>query len=468
MAGIGESNLPANRLAFMGRWVSHIRATQSDCATSAGQLLLLILGVEAVGISWLIRFRLGQVTGWDESGYIAIAIRNTRALNDGGLTSLLREFERQNVQAPLLPLVTAPANAVFGNGVFQSLVVLQVFAAALILVTYFLARTVVDRRWSLLAAGCVGTMPAVADYSRLYVFAIPAAVFLSGCTWALIRSDQLRRRSWVVGSGVFAGLMLLSRTMTLSFMPAISVAGLGLLIASPRGDRLRRFRSLILASLATFVVAATWYVPNATSVAAYLLHYGYGKQAESFGRHHPATSWAYWAKDIRLAAQSFYLPLATLVAVAIFLALAAYLRTRPALRIALGSPAIVLATVPAVGYLALTSSRTRAPVSSCRTSPSRRARACISCESAAPRVRTGFAALFVIVCAGNLLMKSGFVPLLAQQRSASISGLGSLPVLDGRGLIQLEVAAAGHASDSATKPLPEIDRRWLPAIPTTS
>jgi hypothetical protein len=431
-------------------------------AKSIVPLLLLIICVGAVGVLWLIRFRYGQVTGWDESGYVAIAIRDTRALNELGLTGLAKEFERQDVQAPLLPLATVPVNALVGNGVFQSLVTLQAFAAALVAVTYVLARTVLDRGWSLLAAACVGTMPAVADYSRLFVFAVPAAVFLTGCTWALVRSEQLRQRRWVVGAGALAGLMLLSRTMTLSFLPALWVAGLGLLVASPQGDRLRRFSSLVLAGLTTFAVAAIWYLHNAISVAAYLLHYGYGKQAGSFGAAHPATSWAYWAKDIRLAVQSLYLPLAALVLVGSLLAFARYSRSRGALRTALGSPTFVVAIVPVVGYLVLTSSKNEGTGFILPLLPPLTVLAVASAARLQHRMaRRGLASLFVIVCASNLLMKSGYVPFLAAPRTLPVPGLGSLPVLDGRGLIQVEVAAAGYPVESPTQPLPDIHKRWL-------
>lgn len=437
-------------------------------AASAVSPLLVVACIGAVNILWLIRFRLGQVTGWDESGYLAIAIRNTRALHHGGLTSLVGEFERQNIQAPLLPLVTVPINAVFGNGVFQSLIALQVVAAGLTVATFLLARTVVSRSWSLLAAACVGSTPAIADYGRMYVFSIPAAAFLTAGTWMLIRSDQLRERRWVVGSGAMAGLMVLSRTMTLSFVLGIVAAGLGLLVASGT-DRPRRFNSLILAGTTMTAVAASWYLRNAFSVASYLLNYGYGEQSGTFGKSHPVTSLAYWTKDFRLGAQSLYLPLASLTLAAILFAATDFFRFRGRIRSTLGTPIFVLAIVPAVGYLVLTSSKNEGTGFVVPLLPPLVVLAVASAARLRHQtVRRTFALLFAVVCAGNLMMKSGYVPVLGRPSALRVPGLGSVPILDGRGLIQAQVAAAGYPAGSARVPLPAMHKLWLPLMKTVT
>lgn len=437
----------------------------TDVRRRVGPLALVIACIGAVNTLWLIRFRFGQVTGWDESGYIAIAVRDTRALHDGGLFSLIGEFERQNIQAPLLPILTAPINAVFGNGVFQSLIALQVVTAGLTAATFLLARTLMTRTWSLLAAACVGTTPAIADYSRLYVFSLPAAAFLTGSMWMLIRSDQLRERRWVVGSGAMAGLMLLSRTMTFSFLPALLAAGLGLLLLGGSGDRRARFTSVIWAGVVMALIAGTWYLRNAISVAAYLLHYGYGGQAGRFGESHPVSSWAYWAKDLQLVAQSLYLPLAVLMVAVVVLALTQSVRSRVAVRRILRSPVFVLATVPVVGYLVLSSSKNEGTGFVLPLLPPLVVLAVAAAARLRHRmVRLSFAVLFVVVCVGNAAMKSGFVPFLGDQVSLGLPGFGSVPVLDGRGLIQAEVAAAGYPAGSATKPLPAVHKRWLPVM----
>lgn len=396
---------------------------------------------------------------------MAIALRDTTALKTGGLISLAREFEGQSPQAPLVPLATVPFDAVFGNGVFQSLLALQAFAAALIFVTYELARTFLDKGWALLAAACAGTIPGVADYSRLYAFAVPAAVFLTACALALIRSNRLRRRGWVVVAGVMAGLMLLSRTMTVAFLPGVALAAIGLLAAAPRGDRLRRGFSLVLAASVTFSLAATWYLRNFLSVAAYLFGYGYGKQSASFGESHSPSSWGYWTKDLRLAAESLYVPLAAVIALALAVALAQRFRSRALKLSSFGTPTLVIAVLEIGGYLALTSSKNEGTGFILPLIPGLAVLGVGAVAGLrASMVRSGLATLFVIICACNLVMKSGYVPLLADPRTATVPGMGSLPVVDGRGLIQREVATDGFSIDPVTEPMPDLHKRWLPLM----
>jgi hypothetical protein len=125
----------------------------------------------------------------------------------------------------------------------------------------------------------------------------------------------------------------------------------------------------------------------------------------------------------------------------------------------------VLAIVPFVGYLVLSSSKNEGTGFILPLLPPLTVLAVASVARLERQsVRLGLASLFVIVCAGNLLMKSGYVPLLATPRTLPVPGLGSLSVLDGRGLIQVEVAAAGYPVKSATEPLPDIHKRWLPAM----
>jgi 4-amino-4-deoxy-L-arabinose transferase-like glycosyltransferase len=434
-------------------------------ARSPVSLAFVVGCMTAVNVAWLIRFRRGQVTDWDESGYMAIAIRDTRALHHGGLLSLVGEFERQNVQAPLLPLLTVPFNATFGNGVFQSLLALQIVVAALAATTFLLARTFLGSGWSLLAAGSLGSTPAVTDYSREYVFAVPAALFLTGSVLMLVRSEQLRRRSRVVGSGALAGLMLLSRTMSLSFLPALTAADLGLLLASKPGERGRRLRSLVWAAAAAFAVAGIWYLRNAISVAAYLINYGYGGRSAVFGKSHSIETWAYWAKDVRVIAQSLYLPLAVLVVAAILVGATECALSREAADSVLTSPMYVLSLVAVVGYLVLTSSKNEGNGFVVPLLPL----LIILAIGAVARVRQRmirimFAALFVVVSLGNFAMKSSFVPLLGKPLATNIPGIGTVPILDGRSLIQLDVATAGYAAGSATSPIPPMHKRWLPTM----
>ena len=147
----------------------------------------------------------------------------------------------------------------------------------------------VSESWALLATLVVAAMPAISDYSREFVFAVPATLFFTGTLWALLRSDRLRRPRWVWTAAVFVGFMTLSRTMTVSFLPAIALIALGQLFASREELRRRALRLLAGAGIATFV-AASWFLHNWRGVWDYLRTSGYGSAAGQYGQAHSILS----------------------------------------------------------------------------------------------------------------------------------------------------------------------------------
>ena len=429
----------------------------------------ILLASLALDVVWLRRFRFGYVTEWDESGYIAIALRNTDALLSGGPAALFPEFERQGSLSPLVPLFTVPFAALGGQEVFPSLLAVLAFFSGLVLAVYGVARRLLDPAWAALAALCVAAAPAVVDYSRLYHFAVPAAAFLTAAVWALLRSDRLERRGWVIAAGVLAGLMTLTRTMTISYLPGLGAAALLQLAVVPQA-RGRRATNLGLGALAAAAVAATWYARNFREVGRYLVSTGYGERSQAYGEGRSVLSWEYWSKELRLVLDQTYVPLAAAVALCVLAALLQWLHARSR-REPLGAPvrdwaasdAAVLIVVVLEGYLALVSSRNEGTAFALPWLPA----LIVLAVAAAARVRVraarlGLAALLAAVCLVNLLMKSGWVGPLAEPRTVSLPALGSRPVTDGRGIIQLEVGGAGYDVGSPTEPLPELHRGWLP------
>jgi len=219
-----------------------------------------------VHVVWLVRFRHSSLTEWDEAGYIQIGVLDRVGLAHGGLVGLVRTVVHQPGEAPLVPLLAVPIYLVAGTGVFQSLFVLPVFFAILVAATYALARTLVAPAWSLLAALAVAGMPAVIDYTRLFHFAVPATACATVALWALLASDGLRRRAYALAAGAFIGLMVLSRTMTLAYLPGFALAAALQLLF--RRETLRmRVTNVVLASVVATAVAATWYAPMQAACA---------------------------------------------------------------------------------------------------------------------------------------------------------------------------------------------------------
>jgi hypothetical protein len=426
-------------------------------------LSALLATTVALHLLWLIRFRLHSPTEWDEAGYIQIALLDRIGLARGGLRGLAEMVLAQPGQAPLVPLATVPFYLVAGEGILQSLLVIPLFFLWLVSATYLLARVVLGRGWSLLAALCVAALPVVTDYSRLYHFSVPAAATMTSALWALLRSEGLRRPGWALLAGTLVATMLLTRTMTLAYLPGLGLAALGLLVLRP-GERRQQAMSLALGTLATVTVAAPWYGRNAGSVSSYLVEAGYGSRSGLYGDRASVWSAAFWTKELVILLEQLYLPVTCVLAAALLAGAPALARGRKdALRSPRAPALLALALVAAEGYLALTSSPNRGTAFSLPWLPALVVLAVASTASLPwPAPRAALAALLVAVSGFNLLMKGGFWAPLATVRTAALPGLAAVPLTDGTGIIQREVSAAGYPLGKPTEPLPRLHRQWLP------
>jgi hypothetical protein len=372
------------------------------------------------------------------------------------------------VQAPLVPLSAVPFNAVFGSGVDASLLVEPVFFAVLVVAAYAIARRLTTPWWSLLAALVLATAPVVSDYARIFHFSVPAAAFLTSALWALMKSEGLCRRRWAVACGLLLGLMVLSRSMTIGYLPGFAAAAaLPILLG---GEWRARLVNLVLLCLSGAILAGLWYLPNAESVGSYLLNFGYGAESEAYGAEHSPLSIAYWTREVGAVVDEIYFPLAAALAFCAIAALVSALADRrpgrPSwenLRAWLLTDAALAAVIVLEGYFALTSSKNQGTAFALPWLPVLIVLVC----SAAARiqwrsVRIAAVAVLAAVSLFNLAMKSGFVPGIGGPRSADLPLLGEKTLSDGRGIVEIEVEAAGYPAGSATEPMPQLQKEWLP------
>jgi len=426
----------------------------------------IVLVAVVLDVVWLVRFRRGYVTEWDESGYLQFSLSNFDALHDQGVWTFAKTVGGRGTFGPLLPFVTSLAYPVVGRSIFGSLLVLPAFSAALVVASFGLARRFVSASWAVVATLAVVTIPAVTDYTRLFHFALPATACMTAALWALVRTDGFRRLRWAVAFGFFVGLTSLSRTMTVAFVPGFALAAATQFLV--RAPNLRaRLRNLALAVAAAAVVAGPWYLANARSVYDLYLGTGYGEGATPYGRHYPIASWGYWTKELRLDLSYLWLPLSAALACCFALALVYRIRRG---RRTIGLPrsrraadVLAIAVVVLAGYLALTSSRNEGTAFPLPLLPALTILGAVAAASIPARpVRLALAGVLVVLGVGNVLSKSGFVPPLATARSVSVPGLGRVDVTDGRGIIQREVQGDGYPVGPVTQPLPAMHRRWLP------
>jgi len=434
--------------------------------TASVVVAAVIVATVVLDVVWLARFRHGYVTEWDESGYLQFSLSNYDALRHDGLWGFAKIVGGRGTFGPLLPAVTALAYPIVGRDVFGSLLVLPLFYVGLVAASFGLARRFVSATWAVVAALAVGAIPAVTDYTRLFHFALPATACMTAALWALVRSEAFRSARWSLAFGLFVALTLLSRTMTVAFVPGFALAAAAQFLVSEPSVR-AKLRNVALAAAATAVVAGPWYLANARSVYDLLVGTGYGEAATGYGRHYPIASWGYWTKELRIDLSYLWLPLGATLALSLLLALAYRVARRGVglhvPRTLRAAGLLAPAAVVVEGYVALTSSRNEGTAFALPWLP---ALVILGVTAAAgipqPRLRLTLAAVFAVVSIGALLAKSGFVPPLAKIRSVSVPALGRVLVTDGSGIIQREIAGDGYKVTPLTSPPAAMHRRWLP------
>ncbi|MGN6202293.1 MAG: ArnT family glycosyltransferase [Solirubrobacterales bacterium] len=317
-----------------------------------------------LNVWWASRYRQGYPFDIDEAGYTSFGLVDYLSLKYVGLHGWWNAIEAQGTFAPLVPAITSLLVYIH-PGVLDGFVTLSAFIVLLSWAAYGIGLRLTGPKLGAFAAVVTATLPGTFAFSREYIYALPTAVFLAASVYALISSDGLRRWGWSIGCGAALGLMLLSRTMAIVFVPGVLVAAVIVALARRDGDLRARALNFGLLVLTGVLVAATWYARNFGSVYDYLTNYGYGKQSKYYGEHHALISWGrFRSVGERSIAEDLFVPLALLATVGLIaLAVLAYRALRPAetrrvtLRRFAGADWLSVVVVLIVGYAGLMTSR---------------------------------------------------------------------------------------------------------------
>ena len=238
---------------------------------------LLGIVVLTVNLLWVAHHRPLGTFDADEAGYLTNSLAFHRSLMDGLLSgpsspSLGPFLDRvgNTTTGPLLPIVGIPFVLLGSRTVIWLMAapaLMQVVSAVAVAgITSVLSTS----RRALVAGIVVLGLPGAIASARSFVFAGTAGAMLALAVWALVSSDRGRRTSAMIGFGGAVGLMLLARTMTVAFLPALVVA------AATYGARDRRVvRNVALAGAACCAVAAPWGWVARERISDNLLRYGY-------------------------------------------------------------------------------------------------------------------------------------------------------------------------------------------------
>ncbi|WP_235096747.1 ArnT family glycosyltransferase [Amycolatopsis decaplanina] len=417
-----------------------------------------------VNFRWIVLYRDGQVFDIDEAGYFGMALNNHGAALRDGAAGWVEAVESPGIQAPLLPALTSLHFFATGTGTVAAFLVPLVAGVALILLTHAVANRVAGRPFAWIATVLIATAPGVLFEARAYHFALPAAVMTTAAVYCLIRSEGLSKTRFVVLFGVFVGLMPLSRTMAIAFVPALVLAALiQAMVSDGRKERLKR---LALAALVAAGVAAMWLVPNGARVFRYLTGFGYGKQSVEFGEEAGVFNPAAWVARLRLLIFDHGLPHTLLLCaglVAAIVVAVVKLRTGPvkdAFRSSVASPLFPSALLVAEGGLTVLTSKNTGTAFFLPLIPSMAILALWGLYRAHRSLRRVLP--FVVAAVGLLAL----VPMVdlrlptARPWEVDLPVLGTSKVTDGRGVPQIYADPDGQVAEPVSV---ETAREWRAA-----
>jgi 4-amino-4-deoxy-L-arabinose transferase-like glycosyltransferase len=401
-----------------------------------GILVVVLLVANAV---WLWSNRHNGSFNIDEAGYLGFSLDDYYALRRSGPVGLARAVLRQPTYAPLVPALSALAYLGAGRVSLLGAFAVQLLAYALVVVTtYSIGRLLVDRWAALVAAFAVAATPAMVVYSHDYSYAVPAAAAAMVAIWGALRSDLLTRKRFAIVWGVALGAMVITRTMTIAFVPSFALLGALQVVASRR--RRSSLAGLACGFAAAVVVAGPWYAAQGSTVWTYLTSFGYGAASAGYGAARPLFSpsaWLPYARDN--VNQYLWLPL-TLVVLAGAVALAALVvvkvvRRELSLRTVIASPWFYLLLVLAEGVVALMSSRNRGSGFLLPLLPVLVLLAVVALAKATQGHRPlGYAVMGVIVvlCLPSLIATTA-LNTTGRPIATVVPGLGSMIIVDARG-----------------------------------
>lgn len=238
---------------------------------------MTIATIVAIGHAvWIVAHRRLGALDPDEAGYLAHALRFHRSLDPASPSALLTEIGRTGT-APLVPLASVVFLIIGPRNPIAAMLIQPVLLIATSAAIAACTRRIAGPRETVMTSAAFCALPTVMHATQSYWLGLGAAAATIGALWSLLMSQRCaNRRVW--GFGMCLGAMLLARTMTIAFVPAL-IAGAATLTGLDR----RRLLRLAAAVGLGLLIAAPWYLRQQDTVFGYLGSYGYGDRAARFG-----------------------------------------------------------------------------------------------------------------------------------------------------------------------------------------
>lgn len=238
----------------------------------------------AVSIRWVLLYRYGGALDIDEAGYIAYSIALERAFVGGGVVGWLHAFFTPMGQAPLTMVFASWLLIVGGtHSEWVALLTNSFVFFFLLYSVYKLAEKEYSSAVGLFSVLFVASNPYIVDYSRSFNFSTATALFFLATTYCFRQSEGMSKLRWVAATGFCAGLMVMSRTMALAFLPAFAIVFIieSLLWQTPWR---RLVLSILVGCVCFLMICGPWFAVNFKIVFEYLFTFGYGQKAAEYGK----------------------------------------------------------------------------------------------------------------------------------------------------------------------------------------
>jgi MFS family permease len=235
----------------------------------------VVIGVG--NIVWVVTHR--PLGGWDvdEVGYLAEAFRWQRMVDPGAPLQVLSSVLDQD-KGPLTMLVSVLVLLVGPNTVATAVVASALLHSVAAVAVAAITRRLAGPRPALVAGLVVLALPATLLTARSYQLAPAVGATLACAVWAVLASSRGRRWWPMLGFGLAVGLLMLSRTMAVAFVPGL-VLGAALHLEWSR----RTVRNVVASAVLALLVAAPWWWAQREPISEYLLGHGYGDAATGYG-----------------------------------------------------------------------------------------------------------------------------------------------------------------------------------------
>lgn len=430
-------------------------------------LITIISLFSVVSLRWVFLYRNNVLLDIDEAGYLRMAMQDYRVLTQLGVASWIKVVLGPGIHSPIVPATASLVFTVFHPSAQIGILVPILAGSATIAMSYLLTlRLSSSRLVALACAGLVATCPYIIIYSRSFHFSLPATALLIAAIWAVAASDHFRRRGINILLGVLVGLLPLTRTMTVAFLPGLL---LGCAIhAFTSETRSRSLAGLTLACCVAIAVAASWFASSAGIVMKYLLSFGYGTRAVDYGPKSSVLSidsWALTFEHVRLmlfAPHTLVVLLGTICAVILIISRAAKTGICLTMMKVLSSQYLSSISTVVFGLAALTSTSNKGSAFMLPLLPVMLILSGISIFQMFDRLRpialASLTAVSVFAFVPMVDMKSS----LAAVRTIRMPVLGDMILTQGTGAFDSYYAAVLGRNSHVGQPIPSSERnQWI-------